>query len=109
MALTVGSDLVIESGTAICGTGEGFELKHKDLTFTFDFKDDDGTESKVTGDGQGKALKLHLHNFGKSIGGTTYVSEVGTSGGKKLYLRLFVQSVQDTKLVAYNLSLRAQA
>jgi hypothetical protein len=93
--MRVGGREVVGSGSLITHEGDSnAELQHGSLSFQLTFATQPGGQPLVEGTAVGKSLKLTLMNFDNPLG-TGWSSEVGTVGGKKLFLALYVSTIGD--------------
>lgn len=108
----VGARQVVESGCAAVYREAGsLRLTYKDLSFVLTFDDEgDGASATVatTIIELTKTLEVRLRGFSNPLG-TIWDSEVGTVGGRRLFLTLSVHGIGDAKqrprTLTYTLSL----
>lgn len=97
-SMRVGGRDVVLNGAIVTQPGDdSLDLELSNLRFRIIFTG--GDDNTVVGDAQGSLLTLRVSGFNNSLG-TAWSSEVGTLGGKRLYLSLYGFSLGDAdKLV----------
>lgn len=95
---------VVANGTVITANNLNLEFQLAHLRVVFSFLSD-GTSTRLgPASASGSTLNLTLYNFTNSIGaGTTSPIEIGTLGGKKLWLSFMVYALspESSKTVHY--------
>lgn len=92
--VTAGGKQLIESGVIHLDVNE-VTFQVRNLYFVFKFiADKDNTRYESEVDSENNRLLFNLYNFNNSLGqGLLSPAQVGTLGGKKLYVSWFVHSI----------------